>query len=163
MGLRGPPPTPTNILKARGSWRAEKREADGEVQFEQGRPTCPAWLSKEAKAEWSRQVTQLEAAGILTLADRAVLAAYCEAWGEFATIARAIDERVDLATKNGGAGVIWATLIAEGLVNAKNRAAERLLRLAGQFGFSPAARARVKGGAKPDGEEEGQGKGRYFA
>ncbi len=63
MGARGPAPTPTKILEARGSWRAKARA--GELTFPVERPECPAWLSTEARAEWDRVVERLEGAGVL--------------------------------------------------------------------------------------------------
>src|SRR5262245_49227502 len=137
--MSGPAPTPTETLKARGSWRAKDRA--GEVQFERGAPSCPTWLGREAKVEWKRQVAQLEAAGVLQLVDRALLAAYCEAWGDFHALTK--DVRA----------LGYARAIKLGLVSAKAKAADRLVKLADRFGFSPAARARVKGGEV--GDEDG--------
>lgn len=147
MGARGPQPTPTETLKARGSWRAKLRA--GEVQYERGVPSCPTWLSREAKAEWKRQVVQLDGAGVLQLADRAILAAYCEAWGELWELSKGVKK------------LGYVKAIQRGLLSAKNRAADRLVKLADRFGFSPAARARVKA---TDEEEQvgGEETLRYF-
>jgi P27 family predicted phage terminase small subunit len=169
MGMRGPPPTPTPILKARGSRRAEDRS--GEVQYERGRPTCPTWLGVEARAEWGRQVKQLDAAGILQKVDRAALACWCEAWGEFRGIVEEIERILTPSPDAQEAAVAsaapdpsrptgYALAVATGLVNAKNRAVQRLLQLAGQFGFTPAARVRIKGPARQ--ADDGTGKLRYF-
>jgi P27 family predicted phage terminase small subunit len=136
MGLRGPQPTPTPILQARGSWRAKGR-AD-EVQFERGKPSCPAFLGKEARAEWKRQVKALDAAGILALADRAMLAVYCEAWGEFAEASARVAE-IGLLTKDSAGRVA-----VNPLMKVRNRAAERVMQIAAQFGFSASARTRLK-------------------
>ena len=143
---------PTETLKARGSRLAGLRA--GEVQYEKGTPNCPGFLSPEGKTEWRRVVKQLELAGVLQLTDRALLAAYCEAWADFVETRKAIDAlpeegRVEVS-------------IANKLSQAKDRAVDRLLRLAQQFGFSPSARTRVKGDetAQPS---EPEGKGRFFA
>jgi len=118
-------------------------------------PTCPAWLGAEAKAEWKRQVKQLLAMNVLAEADRALLAAYCESWGEFVETARAIEAMVQANLKAG-----YREAIAAGLVNAKNKAADRLNKLAQQFGLSPASRTRVRTtGADKRGDD---GKGRFF-
>ena len=140
---RGGTPLSKATLEARGSWRAAK--AEPQLSFPPGRPTCPDWLGPEAKAEWRRQVQALEAAGVLALVDRALLAAYCDAWGEF----RELVERLDLDRD------AWRTR------SQKNLAAERLLKLAAQFGFAPAARARIK--APGTEEQSSGGKARYFA
>jgi P27 family predicted phage terminase small subunit len=154
MGLRGPPPTPTPILQARGSRRAADR-AD-EPKFSTDRPTCPSWLSKEAKAEWRRQVDQLEKAGVLASVDRALLASYCEAWAEFVHAAGVVgSEGYTFTTEKG-------YVVPHPMVAIKNAAAERMIRLAGQFGFSPAARARVQAPSQRR-EDNTSAKARFFA
>lgn len=76
---RGPPRTPTAILKRRGSWRAKTRE-DEPGGGEQSRPVCPAWLEPEAKKEWRRLIPELAALGVLHRVDRNALALYCTRW-----------------------------------------------------------------------------------
>lgn len=154
MGARGPAPTPTRILEARGSWLAKGRE--GEPRPPVKAPSCPAWLPKEAKAEWRRQVKQLQAMGLVAEIDRPLLAAYCEAWAEFVGACAAVEERLRQDKVQG-----YALAVKDGLVNVKNKAVERLTRIAQQFGFSPSARARLR---TPDREErQDSGKGRFFA
>jgi P27 family predicted phage terminase small subunit len=153
--MRGPQPTPTAILKARGSRLVAGRA--GEVEFPAGTPQCPAWLAEEAQAEWKRQVKQLKTAGVLCLVDRAALAAYCDAWAEFVTCCTAFEERM-----KDGLPLAFQRAVNEGIVNAKARAVERLLRLAREFGFTPAARARIKGPGEKEGKAD-NGKSRFFA
>lgn len=75
MGRRGPKPTPTSILRARGSWRAKTRSR--EPQPPRARPTCPRWLRPDAKRTWRALVPQLQAMGVLAGIDRNALAQYC--------------------------------------------------------------------------------------
>lgn len=42
-------------------------------------PSCPRWLSKEARAEWRRIVPELERIGLISELDREALAGYCDA------------------------------------------------------------------------------------
>jgi P27 family predicted phage terminase small subunit len=158
MGLRGPAPTPTKILEVRGSWRAKERE--GEPRFPEARLSAPSWLGKEAKAEWKRVVNACAPLGILADVDRATLVAYCETWDEYCRLTRAIARRDRLARDVGQEEAPAESL--ELTLSQRHRAATQLVRLAGQFGFSPAARARVKA---PGAAEEGEGgaKSRYFA
>lgn len=143
MAARGPAPTPTAVLEARGSWRAKTR--DGEMVLPVEAPNCPSWLNKEAKEEWKRVVIHLEAAGVLALADRALLTAYCEAWGEFY---EAVTECRKVVKESGYAGAV-----AAGLIGVKNKAADRLLRMAQQFGLSPSARTRVRSQGETEAEQ----------
>jgi P27 family predicted phage terminase small subunit len=141
-------PTPTPILEARGSRKARQRAANGERRPPLKRPSCPAWLSKEAKAEWRRQIKQLEELGLAAEIDRAVLAAYCDAWGELVEVNRLLEEAGGAKADN------WRLLAV------KARAREQLAKLAQQFGFSPSSRARVK---VPEQEQKGNdGKARFF-
>lgn len=155
MGLRGPAPTPTPILEARGSWRAKERE--GEVEYERGIPTCPAFLGKEAKAEWKRQSKLLDAQGVIQQVDRAALAIYCESWGEFV---RAVEQIRQRSTDSDGNERPLESCAK--LIRIKNEAAANVLRLAGQFGFTPAARVKLRGVQQPK-EERASGKARFFA
>lgn len=144
--MPGPPPTPTEILAARGSWRAKTRGAEPKPTAK--RPSCPKWLSKEAKAEWRRQVAELDTMGMLAQADRALLVAYCDAWGEFAALVEQLAGK-RVSKKDG-----WRLTVQ------KAKAADRMLKIAAQFGFTPAARARLGNlGSKAP---KDNGKSRFF-
>ena len=43
-------------------------------------PRCPAHLSEVARKEWRRLAGPLHVKGVLTVADRAAFAAYCQSW-----------------------------------------------------------------------------------
>lgn len=135
--MPGPPPTPTPILNARGSWRAKVRTQEP-IPAKQT-PGCPAFLKGEARLEWNRQVKALAKMGCLAKCDRGSLALYCEAWGEFA-------EAVYLLAENGPVieSERYGKVRRKTLMVFRNKAAERLIKLADRFGFSPAARARVR-------------------
>ena len=129
MAGRGPAPTPTAILKARGSWLAKTRP--DEPKPERSLPTCPSWLPKEAKTEWNRIVPELDKLGLLTAIDRAALAAYCQAWSDF------------------------REAVEGDSLRDRDTAAKRLINAAAQFGLSPAARARVQAAPKDKNAKEG--------
>ena len=81
MANPGPKPTPTAILKARGSWRAKTRE--GEPEFEVGAPEPPAWLAGKA-VTWFRQTSEILAErGVMTQADRVALAMWAQALSDY--------------------------------------------------------------------------------
>ena len=134
MAGRGPAPTPTKILKMRGSWRADTRPY--EPQPEPGVPTCPDWMPDEGKREWRRVCGELAGLGLLTKLDRATLAVLCQAWADF----RAAVEGDSFKDRD--------------------IAAKRLLAAADRFGLSPAMRSRVQA-TKPAGNQEGP-KAAYF-
>lgn len=159
MGLRGPAPTPAAILRMRGTHRRRKeRDPSIPVSFVEGKPACPSCLSKEAKAEWRRIVKHVEGIGLLSEADRAMLAAYCEAWGEFVALVQAVAQCLKEDPEGG-----MLTAIKTGLLRAKSEASGRLLRLAQQFGLSPSSRRRVHAVEEGGGGESEDGKSKYFA
>jgi phage terminase small subunit len=87
--------------------------------------------------------------GVLASSDRSCLAGYCEAWGEFAKLS-AMVKRVG-----------YAKAIAAGLVKAKNNAALRYLRFAGELALTPAARSKVA--IDPTFRESVTSKHRFFS
>ena len=154
MGKRGTKPTPTETLKVRGSWRAKVRI--DEPQPVPGAPDCPEWITGEAKAEWERQIVDLDARRLLAKSYRAALAMFCQAWGQYVDAVKYIQER-------GDAGLITITdkgnEIQNPMVGIQNKAFERANKLGQQFGFSPSAQV----GIKTDGTKEKDDKKRFFA
>lgn len=133
MAGKGPPPTPTAILKARGSWRAEARKDEPRPAL--AAPTCPEWMPDDGKAEWKRVVGELSGLGLLTRLDRAALAVYCQAWSDFVLASTQSDS-----------------------FTVRDVAAKRMIAAAAQFGMSPAARARVQA-SKPESKSD---KSKFF-
>lgn len=146
MGQRGQKPTPTAILKLRGSWRGKIR--DGEPDLEQSAPNIPPSLTDPlARAEWSEAVALLGGMRVLTKADKAIVAMYADAWADY----------------THAMGQLGTALIVDGeanpLVKIKKEAWERVLKAARELGFTPSSRS----GIKVNGEEKGNSKKRFFA
>ena len=53
-------------------------------------PLPPPELADDALTEWHRVAAELEPLGLLTVVDRAVLAAYCQAYGRWALAEQAL-------------------------------------------------------------------------
>ncbi|WP_337531429.1 phage terminase small subunit P27 family, partial [Zhenhengia sp.] len=77
---RKPKPTSLKVLEGNPGKRALN---DTEPKPEKKAPKCPTWLNKEAKKEWKRIATELEALGILTEVDMAAFAGYCQAYARW--------------------------------------------------------------------------------
>lgn len=75
MGRRGPPPTPTPILEARGSWRAKLNR--DEPRPKPGAPPAPKGLTDPERKVWRALVRTLGDMGVLTTADGGVMERYC--------------------------------------------------------------------------------------
>ena len=136
--------TPTAVKELHGNpgKRALNRN---EPQFT-GRPVCPAWLDRYAKAEWKRIVDQLAELDMLKSTDQASLAAYCVSYGRWMTAEKIVNKegqtvQQPVFDKHGalaGHKIIRhpATIIAK-----DERAA--MLKAASLFGFDPSSRSRV--------------------
>lgn len=119
-------------------------------------PGMPSHLVEEAKREWRRISKHLEALGLISQIDRAALAAYCSAWGDYVwaelRIAelngpRKIGDQALEADTTGERGRIWDTPSGYKQISVplqiRNRALEMMAKFLAEFGMSPAARTRV--------------------
>ena len=99
--MRGRPPKPTALKVLSGTFRKD-RQNRREPKPTATLPGCPKFLDAMAKAEWRRITPELARLGLLTLIDRASLAAYCQMWSRWQQ-AEAILQRDGLtfATPNG--------------------------------------------------------------
>jgi P27 family predicted phage terminase small subunit len=143
--MRGPPPTPVRLklLKGNPGKRALKRGVEPEPLPEM--PYPPPFVTGYAADEWHRVAAALCVLRMLTPLDHMPLAAYCLAYSHW----RQAEE--ELATmRDAEHGLLVKT--AQGdvkpnpLVRIAADAARDMLRYAEQFGFSPAARARILAG-----------------
>lgn len=140
----GRKPLPNNLKVLKGT--AQKCRTRGCPEPEPGRPEPPDHLEGEALKEWHRIVPELEAVGLLTLADRAALAAYCQVF------ARWCDAEAKL--KNTGLIIKTSTgnVIQSPMVGICNKALEMMLKYLVQFGMTPSSRSSIKvdpGNKKP--------------
>lgn len=147
MGSRGPKPLPANVHALRGnpSKIPAGRLLDG-IQPPVEIPRCPAHLQKEAKREWKRIAVELESLGLISQVDRAALAAYCAAWAEAVHCESKI-AALNASDPDGQAGLIGTTAtgyqVMSVWVQIRNRAYDRMMKFAAEFGMSPSARSRA--------------------
>lgn len=140
MGRRGPRPTPTKILKARGSWRAELNKAEPHVESEV--LPCPTWLSPEAKDYWKVLIPELVELKLIGRIDSKALERYCQAWAEYRDAKRFLQ-------KNGPTYEIKKkgklTYVAQyPQVSISKNLSSEMLRFEQEFGLTAAARSRVQ-------------------
>ncbi|HEY7230190.1 MAG TPA: phage terminase small subunit P27 family [Pseudolabrys sp.] len=108
-----------------------------EPQPEPAVPDCPVELGPSARREWDRLVGQLAPLRILTPLDRAALAAYCGAYGLWAEATEAI-QKYGVMVKSPTGFPMQSPYVA-----IANRQAEIMMRIASEFGFTPASRSRI--------------------
>lgn len=147
MSRTGPPPTPSNILRLRGTDRPDRVRED-EPQPDVEAPKCPAWLGRQAKAEWKRVVPMLLECRVLTRLDRSALAAYCDAYQAWYDAARAVKrEGVTFESPNGHVCV-------RPEVSIRDKSRDAMVKYLQQFGMSPSSRRRVAA-IRPADEDQG--------
>ena len=100
-------------------------------------PDCPVELDPVARREWDRLAVELSALRILTNLDRAALAAYCGAYAMWAEATEAIQKFGTMVESPSGHP------IQSPYVAIANRQAEIMMRIASEFGFTPASRGRI--------------------
>ncbi len=77
----GRPPKPDYLKRAEGTYRKDRDHTP--VNPAPGIPSCPAFLSTEAKKEWRRIVKLLDGVGYVSHLDRALLTLRCQAWADW--------------------------------------------------------------------------------
>jgi P27 family predicted phage terminase small subunit len=157
--MPGPPPTPIPLRVRRGnpSNRGFKRGLEPERPAEP--PGCPDFLVGYACDEWYRVAPGLHQLGLLSLLDVAVLGAYCESYARWRTASETL---AAMAERDGATHGLMikrqdGNAARNPLVKIAADAASNMVRYAAEFGFSPAARARIAAGvyAEPAGKWDG--------
>jgi P27 family predicted phage terminase small subunit len=107
-------------------------------------PDAPSFLTGYAQDEWYRLSEELHALRLLTNIDTTVLAAYCQSYKQWRQAVEALNEmeQLDLTTKGLLVKGKDGLLVENPLVITANKASINMVRYAGEFGLSPAARIR---------------------
>lgn len=135
--MSGRKPKPTALKRLAGN-PGKRALNDREPKFRQATMRAPRHLGKEGKKEWRRVAQELDAVGLLTVVDRAALAAYCEAWETWIDATRQVrEEGMVLVSATGYAYPHPAQKIRE-------RAMAQMLKFAAEFGMTPSSRSRIK-------------------
>ncbi len=132
--VRGRKPTPLKLRIIRGN--PGKRALGKEPQFETEAPAKPPLLTGAAAEEWDRLTEQLSHAGLLRTVDRAALAMYCQAWARWVNAEQKVETfGVVISAKGREIKNIYLRVAEEAMA--------QLIRLAAEFGMTPASRTRL--------------------
>jgi P27 family predicted phage terminase small subunit len=105
---------------------------------------CPPELGPVARQEWDRLAGALTALGRLTIFDRATLAAYCNAYALWLEAVDALQKYGSVMKSPSGYPVqsMYLSIV--------NKQVEIMVRIATEFGFTPASRRRLPTPSKGD-------------
>lgn len=96
----------------------------------------PDTLSAEARVEWDRLAPDLTACGLLTAADRAIFAGYCQAWADYNKLTDQL---------NGMASWVWESekgyrqSVPE--ISLRKEAWARIIQASSRMGLDPSSRS----------------------
>jgi P27 family predicted phage terminase small subunit len=134
--MRGRRPKPSRLKALTGNPGKRPLNED-EPQPQTAIPECPEELGPVAQREWHRLAGELADLRLLTHLDRAALAAYCGAYALWAEATAAIQKFGTMIKSPSGYPVQSPYLAIA------NRQAEIMMRIASEFGFTPASRSRI--------------------
>jgi P27 family predicted phage terminase small subunit len=134
--MRGRRPKPTRLKLLTGNPGKRPLNAN-EPKPQVAIPECPLELGPVARREWDRMAAELTSLRILTQLDRAALAAYCGAYAMWAEATASIQKFGTMVKSPTGYPV------QSPYVSIANRQAEIMMRIASEFGFTPASRSRI--------------------
>ena len=98
---------------------------------------CPPELGAAAHREWDRIIGHLAKTGALSHFDRGPLALYCAAYGHWIEATEPLQKHSSVMKSPSGYPV------QSPYVAIANRQAEIMMRIASEFGFTPASRGRL--------------------
>ncbi len=117
----------------------------------------PAWLSREAKAEWRRIVPHLDAVGLLTIVDRSALASYCQAFAELVVATKLLEKEgriVDVDVFNKADDCTGTVRKLHPAVKLQRDAFASVKQFLGEFGLTPSSRTRLQAPVEDEGEDK---------
>jgi len=147
MGKRGPKPTPTKLLKLRGSWRGKRNPREPEPAA--GVPDRPTWLTDEALQVWDQVAPDLLRLGVLTRIDGNALARYCQHFARYLAAEREVSETGTTVEKTSASGEP-AGVAENPAVRQAERLSHLMLRFEQEFGLTPSARSGIHVEPKKD-------------
>jgi P27 family predicted phage terminase small subunit len=133
---RGPKPTPTALRRLQGNPGKRAYNHDEPIAPD-GVPSCPEHLGSAARAEWDRLAQVLHDMGVVTLVDRAALAAYCQCYGRWVEAEEKLQSTPMLLKTASGyvQQSPWLSI--------SNKQLELMGRYMAELGLTPASRSRV--------------------
>lgn len=135
--MRGRKPNPTAIKRVNGNPGKRGLNHDEPLPPD-GVPDCPPHLSDVAHEEWHRLAQALYDMGVLTIVDRAALAAYCQSYARWVEAEEKMRETPAMLRTPSG------YVQQSPWMSVANKQLELMGRYMAELGMTPASRSRVK-------------------
>jgi P27 family predicted phage terminase small subunit len=150
MGARGPRPEPTAIKKLKGNpGRRPLNDREPKFSADEAVTAAPEFLSDEARAEWDRVAPELLRLGLLTMADRAALAIYCQYYARWVEAEQHIltyGATIEFRDDDGNVKYVQPSPY----FGISIKMSDRMRQAAAEFGMTPSARTRVMAGGSDE-------------
>lgn len=141
MGDRGIAPRPAERLSP-SSWRRNPDRKGSNTHKApkpaKKKPICPEYLEPDAKKEFRRLTTRLEAMRVLSSDDLRAISRYCSEWVRWKRLAYDLYQNGETQVGKDGIEKPRAQ------VSIANNLSASLLKLEAQFGLTPSARTRIQ-------------------
>lgn len=154
MGTRGPKAKPAELKAIEGNRSRRPLNLDAQVRPDVEIPDIPKHLGKEARKEWKRISAELLRYNLISKMDRTMLGMLCQSVERLVLFETALMRRVEKFVSEGReAAEAYMFKTPQGYqthcveYQMLNKEREVLMRLLGEFGLSPAMRARVTQGS----------------
>lgn len=134
--MRGRKPKPSALRRFEGN-PSKRGFNHAEPLPPDGMPDCPDHLNEVAQIEWDRIARSLYDMGVLTLVDRAALAAYCQAYGRWVEAEEKLRTTPTLLKTPSG------YVQQSPWLGIANKQMELMGRYMSELGITPASRSRV--------------------
>ena len=135
MRGRRPKPTQLKILQGNPGGRSLNKHEPKPASVI---PPCPNELCDDAKLEWARLSPYLLRTGLITEADMAAFAGYCQAFGRWIAAERELKIEGEILVSDK------KNLVQNPRLWVANRALEQMYKFLTEFGLSPSSRSRLK-------------------
>jgi P27 family predicted phage terminase small subunit len=140
--MLGPKPKPTRLKLVTGN-PGRRPLNDREAKPRTVIPDPPEILKGDALVEWHRITLLLADVGLIAKLDRAVIAAYCQAWARWVECERQL-VTTGLIIKAANGFPMYSPYLT-----AANKALDQVRQLSEQIGLSGSARSRIKASDAP--------------
>lgn len=143
--MRGRHPTPTALKLLQGT--IENTPFDEGAAIEVAIPDAPAHLNERARSLWQQLAADLKTARLISKLDQVTFALLCDSWAEYVHA----DEMIARPAEQGGGYLVKTPNgyeVQSPWVTIRNKAFEKLMKVCVEFGLTPSARNRVRGGGQ---------------